>query len=364
MSTDEKDPLQAVGAIVSAFRLNLGLSPAALARTAGVDVKTIRSLESGDRWPQDTTRHKLEVALHIEPGTIERWRDDPEARAQADDMLDAAVQVERSRRVSEDDSTGGSNLLDSLFGSESARHERRSSANTANPADSGLFPTRRSMSFDHGSFGFDLGKNAPPQAVAITLLMVLTHLSSVIEDYKRGDADEAKLLEIGEVTTRLGHDLIFELLGTDMVQNLYDTLDRALKERPATEGRPREDDPQGSVHEWPEQDDVVGALTHRLEATLISCSLVDSVRAVLYWDRNRGRVFVAYAVPTREGWDATGLVRRQLLDALLTFPLPVVLRLVRTIPVDVNGRVLTTKLPRISEKALSNPDWDPARDAP
>ncbi|NKS64600.1 hypothetical protein GS966_20210 [Rhodococcus hoagii] len=42
-----------------------------LARVAGVDAKTVRSLEKGDRWPRDSTRAKIEVALGWLPGSLE-----------------------------------------------------------------------------------------------------------------------------------------------------------------------------------------------------------------------------------------------------------------------------------------------------
>lgn len=56
---------------VTARRLELGLSQAALAGTAGVDAKTLRSLERGDRWPQDISRAKIERALEWPDGTLE-----------------------------------------------------------------------------------------------------------------------------------------------------------------------------------------------------------------------------------------------------------------------------------------------------
>ncbi|WP_197514740.1 helix-turn-helix transcriptional regulator [Mycobacterium sp. 852013-50091_SCH5140682] len=59
-----------VGQLVRDIRLFRGWTPQALADTAQVDVKTIRSLENGQRWPQDTTQRKIEHALQIPAGTI------------------------------------------------------------------------------------------------------------------------------------------------------------------------------------------------------------------------------------------------------------------------------------------------------
>ncbi|WP_313318192.1 helix-turn-helix domain-containing protein [Gordonia sputi] len=59
------------GAIVAARRRELGLDVAELARTAGVDVKTIRSLEAGERMPRDSTKAKIERALSWDSGGID-----------------------------------------------------------------------------------------------------------------------------------------------------------------------------------------------------------------------------------------------------------------------------------------------------
>lgn len=58
------------GAAVRDRRLWLRLDQAELARNAEVDVKTLRSLEKGDRWPRDSTRSKIERALGWAPHSL------------------------------------------------------------------------------------------------------------------------------------------------------------------------------------------------------------------------------------------------------------------------------------------------------
>ncbi|QRY48097.1 helix-turn-helix transcriptional regulator [Mycolicibacterium boenickei] len=69
-----------VGQLVRDIRLFRGWTPQALAEKAQVDVKTIRTLESGQRWPQDTTQRKIEHALQVPAGTIGIARLDHEFR--------------------------------------------------------------------------------------------------------------------------------------------------------------------------------------------------------------------------------------------------------------------------------------------
>lgn len=65
----QRTPAQA-GEIVAARRRELGADVAELAREAQVDVKTLRSLEAGERMPRDSTKAKLERALQWAPGSI------------------------------------------------------------------------------------------------------------------------------------------------------------------------------------------------------------------------------------------------------------------------------------------------------
>lgn len=66
----ERTPTQA-GEVVSARRRQIGADVAELARQAQVDVKTIRSLEAGERMPRDSTKAKIERALNWSPGSID-----------------------------------------------------------------------------------------------------------------------------------------------------------------------------------------------------------------------------------------------------------------------------------------------------
>lgn len=73
----------AVGELVAAIRQTRQLSPTELARRAEVDVKTVRSLENGTRWPQDVTRVKLERVLGLGPGVIGEFLASEQARIRA-----------------------------------------------------------------------------------------------------------------------------------------------------------------------------------------------------------------------------------------------------------------------------------------
>jgi transcriptional regulator with XRE-family HTH domain len=61
-----------VARYVIARRGELGLTQQGLAGRAGVDIKTIYNLESGERWPQAKTRGALEAALSWYPGDLQR----------------------------------------------------------------------------------------------------------------------------------------------------------------------------------------------------------------------------------------------------------------------------------------------------
>lgn len=59
---------------VKARRGALHLTQDALAAKAGVDAKTVWNLESVERWPQATTRAKLEAALGWTEGDLQKIR--------------------------------------------------------------------------------------------------------------------------------------------------------------------------------------------------------------------------------------------------------------------------------------------------
>ncbi|MGV9666978.1 helix-turn-helix domain-containing protein [Nocardia niigatensis] len=67
-------PLEHVGREVQRRRLELGMDPTTLARTAGVDTKTTRALEAGERWPRDMSRLKIEKALGWTAGSLDKVR--------------------------------------------------------------------------------------------------------------------------------------------------------------------------------------------------------------------------------------------------------------------------------------------------
>lgn len=71
MTRDQKQ----VGELITQRRRELALSAAALADRADVDAKTLRSLERGERWPQEANRTKIEVALRLIPGALDELLD-------------------------------------------------------------------------------------------------------------------------------------------------------------------------------------------------------------------------------------------------------------------------------------------------
>lgn len=69
------DPsLETLGPILAALRVSRGLSTPGLRKAADVDLKTISTMEAGTRWPQDTTRDRIEKALSIPAGWINAAR--------------------------------------------------------------------------------------------------------------------------------------------------------------------------------------------------------------------------------------------------------------------------------------------------
>lgn len=62
--------LAEVGKIVTQRRNELHMDAAELARVAGVDPKTLASLEKGERWPRDKSRSRIEDALKWTAGSL------------------------------------------------------------------------------------------------------------------------------------------------------------------------------------------------------------------------------------------------------------------------------------------------------
>lgn len=110
-----------VGELMAAMRAERKLSPAELARRADVDVKTVRNLENGTRWPQDVTRAKLEKALGVRPGLIRDLLDGREERARVRNalrhgelstwprLLDGEVNTDESEQADVPSEAGGAN---------------------------------------------------------------------------------------------------------------------------------------------------------------------------------------------------------------------------------------------------------------
>lgn len=71
--------MRQIGDLVRRERTHVPMSQAELARAADVDVRAVRGLENGTRWPWDSSRAKIERALNLGVGTLEQWRDHPEA---------------------------------------------------------------------------------------------------------------------------------------------------------------------------------------------------------------------------------------------------------------------------------------------
>lgn len=77
----ETESAAALGALVAKQRLTLGYSQKGFAVMAGIDVKTLRSLENGERWPHDVQRLKIETALGWRQGAMAEIRDNEDADA-------------------------------------------------------------------------------------------------------------------------------------------------------------------------------------------------------------------------------------------------------------------------------------------
>lgn len=64
------DERRRAGAAVSRRIVDLQTTPAAVARRAGVDPRTLRALITGTRWPRQSVRDRINTALHWPPGEI------------------------------------------------------------------------------------------------------------------------------------------------------------------------------------------------------------------------------------------------------------------------------------------------------
>lgn len=72
----DADMQQAIGQLIQESRVERGFSQLRLAKEAGVDVKTLRSMEDGSRWASDVTRAKIEQVFGWRKGAMQDlWND-------------------------------------------------------------------------------------------------------------------------------------------------------------------------------------------------------------------------------------------------------------------------------------------------
>ena len=103
------EALKTIGRLVRNGRLEMDTAQQPFARDAGVDLKTLRTLETGDRAPRDTTLIKIEAALGWRQGVIREVLDHHaiipvtsvtldylREGAQEDTWLDLAAEEERN----------------------------------------------------------------------------------------------------------------------------------------------------------------------------------------------------------------------------------------------------------------------------
>lgn len=69
------EALKTIGQLVQKGRLAMDLAQQPFAKHAEVDLKTLRTLEKGERAPWDTTQNKVEKALGWRPGVIKEILD-------------------------------------------------------------------------------------------------------------------------------------------------------------------------------------------------------------------------------------------------------------------------------------------------
>ncbi|MBF6350329.1 hypothetical protein IU448_15080 [Nocardia flavorosea] len=69
------------------------MEQALLAERAGVDPKTVRSLEKGERWPRDQSRAKIESALQWPAGALDRLLNEAIASIEFNAPLPSAAEV-------------------------------------------------------------------------------------------------------------------------------------------------------------------------------------------------------------------------------------------------------------------------------
>lgn len=92
MARPSEESRKAVGRAVQVRMAELRHSPTTMADAADVDAKTIRSLVSGERWPQLLQRDRIETALGWEPGTLQNMADGVYAGDPEVDPVERAIE--------------------------------------------------------------------------------------------------------------------------------------------------------------------------------------------------------------------------------------------------------------------------------
>jgi DNA-binding XRE family transcriptional regulator len=89
---NDTETLETIGRLVVEARVKLDISQIGLARDAGIDVKTIRSIEKGLRTMHDVNQFKIERALGWREGSIRQvWLDRENLRPEQVTMEDMAL---------------------------------------------------------------------------------------------------------------------------------------------------------------------------------------------------------------------------------------------------------------------------------
>lgn len=92
-----------VGALVKARRLELRITEKQLQDLTKIDPKTLKKLESGERWPQEETRMKVEAVLRWAPGSIAALREGKNATPLPDDDNQEPEEVRPLQVVSDEE---------------------------------------------------------------------------------------------------------------------------------------------------------------------------------------------------------------------------------------------------------------------
>ena len=78
-----------------------GATLTGVAREAGVDPKTLRSLMRGEHWPSDDVQDRIERTIGWQPGQIHMCSVRDVAAGAIDGLTDAELAVELARRLTD-----------------------------------------------------------------------------------------------------------------------------------------------------------------------------------------------------------------------------------------------------------------------